>query len=96
MIEYLVKRTDGDWFDFPVGSHPYRPITIPFDRQEGAEEWKIIVEGCPISFSYEDPGIQITFEGEIEPNRAADVVEEIRQQIEHISNQTGEAIQISY
>ena len=95
MIEFLIKRTDGDWFDFPPGSEPYRPVSIPFQRAEGWGEARIEIDGCQISFSYEDPGVQVSFEGQILEQRAIAVAEEIRQRIEQVSGQTAEAIQIS-
>ena len=94
MIEYLVRRTDGDWFDFPPGSEPYAPISIPYSKVEGAENALIEIDGCEISFSYEDPGIQISFNGEISASRAAEIVE-TRQRIEKVSGQSAGSIQIS-
>jgi hypothetical protein len=95
MIEFLIKRTDGDWFDFPPESDPYRPLSIPLQRVEGWRDELIEIDGCQISFSYEDPGIQVSFEGQIEEKRAVSIAEEIRLQIEKVSGQYAETIQIS-
>ena len=95
MIEYLVRRTDGDWFDFPPGSEPYAPISIPYSKIEGAGDARIAIDGCEISFSYEDSGIQVSFDGEISASRAAEIVEQIRQRIEQVSGQSASAIQIA-
>jgi len=96
MIEFLIKRTDGEWFDFPRESDPYRPVSIPYKQVEGWGNGRIEIDGCQISFSYEDPGVQVSFEGEIHEQRAAVIAEEIRQRIEQVSGQTAEAIQISW
>ena len=95
MIEYLIKRTDGEWFEFPSGSDPYRPVTIPFKKVEGWGDGRIEIDGCQISFSYEDPGIQVSFQGEIPQELADRIVAEISQTIESESGQKSEAIQIA-
>lgn len=94
MIEYLVRRSDGDWFDFPPGSEPYAPVSIPYRKVEGWGDARIEVDGCEISFSYEDPGIQIAFEGDIAAIRAADIAEEIRLRIEQVSGQSARLIHL--
>ncbi len=96
MIGYLIRRIDGEWFDLPQGSDPYRPITIPFKREEGWGDGRILVAGCVVSFSYEDPGIQVTFEGDIDSSTAEKVVDEVRQSIEQVSGQKGRIIQIDW
>ncbi len=95
MIVFLIRRTDGEWFEFPRDSDPYRPIDIAYRRIESDSVEMIEVDGCRISFSFEDPGIQVTFEGEISESRAMDVAKEIQQRIEQASGQTAETIQIS-
>jgi hypothetical protein len=95
MIEYLIKRTDGEWFDLPAGSDPYRPTTIPFKREKGWGDGRILVAGCVVSFSFEDPGIQVSFEGKIDNSLADKVVDEVRQRIEQVSGQKGEVIRLT-
>ena len=96
MIEYLVRRTDGEWFDFPSGSDPYAPVSIAYRRTEGSGDARIEIDDCEISFSYEDPGIQISFEGDIPEDRAAQIADEVRLRIEETSGQSGELIQIGW
>ena len=95
MIEFLVKRLDGDWFDLPEDSDPYRPITFPYKSLEGWGDNRIEVADCEISFSYEDPGIQVSFEGPIDENEAAQIAEEIRKRIQEVSGQQAELIRIA-
>jgi hypothetical protein len=96
MIEFLIKRTDGEWFDFPSGSDPYRPVSMPYNLVEGWGDGRIEIDGCQISFSYEDSGVQVSFEGDISEQRAAVVTEQIRQRIEQVSGQKAKAVQISW
>ena len=95
MIEFLVKRTDGDWFDLPVGSNAYRPKTVPFEPTGPDEEGPIMIGGCEVSFSYEDPGIQISFDGEIADELAERVASEVLERIREITGQEGEVIRIT-
>ena len=97
MIEYLLKRTDGDWFD--VGGDiktACQPISVPFERIEGWGDARIRVGSCDIAFSYEDPGIQVSFEGEIDPDLAHKVVAEVLERITRASGESGIALQISW
>lgn len=73
MIEYLIKPTESEWFTFPEGTAPYRTIRTPFTAVDGWGNGRIEVEGCEISFSYEDPGIQVAFEGTISQARADEI-----------------------
>ncbi len=95
MIEFLIKSSDGDWFEFPPGSDPYRPLTIPCRKVKGRGDGWIEIENCPISFSYEEPGIQVSFEGEMSEFKAAEVAEDVRQNIEKTSGQFARLIQIA-
>ena len=40
-----------------------RPTTLPSRKIAGKGEHRIEVSGCEISFTYEDPGILVRFEG---------------------------------
>ena len=93
MIEFLVKRTDGDWFDLPVGSGAYRPKTVPYEAV-GTDEQAIRIGECEVSFSFEDPGIQICFHGDIAEELAERVASEVLERIE-ITGQEGEVIRIT-
>jgi hypothetical protein len=64
--EYLIKRTDGEWFDLHHDrfNEVLRPSTVPSEVVQGWGDHRIKVEGCELSFSYENAGIQVFFEGE--------------------------------
>jgi hypothetical protein len=95
VIEFLIRRTDGEWFDFPQGSDPYRPISRSYKVVEGHGDARIEVDGCEISFSYEDPGVQMSFEGDISQENAACIAEEVRLQVERVSGQAARVVQVS-
>ena len=94
MIEFLVKRTDGDWFDLPVGSGAYRPKTVPYETV-GTDEQAILIGECEVSFSFEDPGILICFHGDIVEELAERVASEVLERIREITGQEGELIRIT-
>lgn len=90
MLEYLIRRTDDEWFSFPFDQYPeiLRPARTPSKRIEGWGSNRIQVEGEEISFSDEDPGFQVVFEtGILLEARADEIVSEI---CENIEAQTGQ------
>ncbi len=94
MTEYLIRRTDGQWFDIPASraAEAYRPTSFQFERAEGRGDDRIRCEGVDSSFSYEDAGIQVSIEGDL-PERIADqIADEIRQNIEFVSGQKGRVV----
>ena len=71
MLEFLLRRTDGEWFDNAWDA--CHPTTIPYEVVEGWGNYRIKVMGCEVSVSDEDPGFQISFENEIDP--AVDILD---------------------
>lgn len=96
MIEYLVKPTKSEWFTFTEGSKPYRTVRTPFKEVSGWGNGRIEIEGCVIAFSDEDPGIQVSFEGEISQERSEELIEEIKQAIEVAGREPAKVVQISW
>jgi hypothetical protein len=94
MTEYLIRRTDGEWFDLHATrfGEALRPISFASERVPGFGNWRIRIEGVEISFSYEDPGMQITIEGELPPAIADQIAEEIRQNIELVTGQKARVV----
>ena len=97
MLEYLIRRTDDEWFDFPFDQYPeiLRPIRTSSRRIEGWGSNRIEVEGEEISFSDEDPGFQVVFEtGILSPERADQIVAEICENIETRTSQKTRCVKI--
>ena len=94
MIEFLVQRTDGDWFDLPANSDPYRPITIAY-QPLGDDGGRLLIAGCEVSFSSEDPGIQISFHGDISEHLADQVAREVLERVQSITGQKGQLLRLS-
>lgn len=65
MREFLITRSDGNTFDLHKSKFVdvLRPSSFPSKPIKGKGEHRIEVSGCEISFTYEDPGILIRFEG---------------------------------
>jgi hypothetical protein len=85
MTEFLIRRADDEWFDFPYERRTkiLRPLTIPSRPVEGWGTHRIEVEGAEVSFSDEDPGFQVVFEtGSLDAARARQIVNDICQNIE--------------
>jgi len=96
MIEFLVKPVKSEWFLFPEGSKPYRTVRTPCREIAGWGNGRIEVEGCEISFSCEDPGIQVSFEGKVSQARAEEIIDEIKQAIEAAAKEQATVVQISW
>jgi hypothetical protein len=80
MIEFLIKRADDAWWDFPYGrrAEVLRPHSIPSKPVQGWGTHRISVEGTEVSFSAEEPGIQVSFEtGSLDATRARQIVDDI-------------------
>ena len=77
MSEYLIKRTDGEWFDLRGRlAEALRPSSFASERVTGWGDWRIHTNGVEISFSYEDPGIQVVFEDDLPRDVADQIAEE--------------------
>jgi hypothetical protein len=88
MIEYLIRRTDDEWFRF--GNYPevLRPVRIPSKQIQGWGNHRIEIEGEEISFSEEDPGLQVVFEtGVLSQERADEILAQICESIESHTGQ---------
>ena len=98
MFEFLIKRTDGDWFDLHKDQYSVvlHPTSFPWKRVEGWGEYRIKVADCEIAFSYEDPGIYVAFECDnIAEELATKIVEEICSNIIQATGQKGKVLQIT-
>ena len=90
MRDYLIRRTDDEWFSFSFDQYPeiLRPIRIPSKHIEGWGSNRIEIEGEEISFSDEDPGFQVCFEtGVLSEERADQIMSEISENIEKRTGQ---------
>ncbi len=86
MKEYLIRRKDKDFCFFHVSKYSdvLHPSSVKSKKIEGWGEYRIKVEECEIAFSFEDPGIQISFENcEIAEEEAETIVSEICQNVEN-------------
>ena len=97
-MEYLIRRTDGEWFDLGPDRYDFalRPSSLPSRRIEGWGDYRIEVGGVEVSFSYEDPGIQVTFEGEVAETVADAVVAEVLVNITAATGQEGRIVKIDW
>jgi hypothetical protein len=90
-VEFLIKRTDGDWFDLHVSRYAetLKPRSVPSEVVAGWGDHRIRVLGVDISFSYEDPGFQVVFEGELSESDARRIADEICLNIVEATGQAG-------
>jgi hypothetical protein len=94
-MEFLIKRTDGEWFDLPRSRFKdvLRPTSIPSRPIQGWGDHRILIEDSEVSFSDEDPGIQVVFEtGTFSAEAARRVVNEIAANITAATGQQSRVI----
>ena len=97
MDEYLIKQTDGDWLDIEPRNYESTlvPKSLPWQKIDGWGDFRIKVNGCEISFSYEDVGIQIVFENDtFAPEEELQLLNEILLNITEITGQKGKVFVI--
>ena len=94
--EYLIRPND-DWFNLHKDdfSQALRPLTFRSEPIAGWGDHRIRVEGIEIAFSFEDPGIHISFAGEINGEIADQIVDEILKNIEATIGQSGRVVPLS-
>jgi len=95
--EFLIRRTDGSWFD--LLPHEYaqtlRPNSVPSAPSPRTEGYGISVEGCEVTFAYEDPGIRVVFEGgELPEELTRRIVLEVCTNITSLTGQAGEVVPV--
>lgn len=97
MIEYMIRTEDGGWFDLHRNDFGavLKPISVASQPAPGWGDHRIACEGIEISFSYEDPGIQVSFEGEISDDLAKKIVEEILGRVEEATGQSGYIVSLA-
>jgi hypothetical protein len=97
MIEYMIRTCDGEWFNLHRNSYAevLKPKSFASQPASGWGDHRIKAEGVEISFSYEDPGIQVIFEGDLPEALAMQIVDEIRESIEKVTNQKGYVISLA-
>ena len=96
MLEFLIKRPDGAFFNVEeelLGA-VLTPTSVPSEIVGGWGNHRIRVADAEISFSLEDVGIQITFDGEISTELALSIAEEIRSNVERATGQHASLVEI--
>ena len=95
-LEYLIRPNDADGFNLQKVDfeQALRPTTFSYSIVEGWGEHRIEVNKVEIAFSYEDVGLQIIFDGQIEQDVANQIIHEIKGNLEIVTNQSGRVIQL--
>lgn len=97
MIEFLIRRDDGEWFDIDYGrlDEMLHPNSVEWQRVDGWGIFRIRVGDGEISFSDEDPGIQVAFEsGMIDHESARRIIEEVAANISAVTGQAARVVEI--
>ncbi len=95
-LEYLIRPNEDDWFNLHKDDFEkaLRPTSYAFSVIDGWGDHRIEINDVQIAFSYEDPGIQVIFDGDVEQEIADQIISEIKNNLEKTTNQTGRVIQL--
>ncbi len=94
MREFLINCADEDWaLPFAKWEEVFRPNTVAFKRLPGVQN-RIEVEGVPIYFADESPGIQICIEGELPDETARRIVDDVLENLQRLTGQRGQVIDL--
>jgi len=90
-VEFLIKRTDCDWFDLPLNQYArtLNPRSFSSEVIVGWGDHRIRVPGVEVSISYEDPDFHVTFEGDLPEAEAQLIFDEICLNILEATGQQG-------
>jgi hypothetical protein len=96
VVEYLIKRPDGGWLgvEEELLGPVLTPSSVPSEIVSGWGNHRIRIGECELSFSFEDAGIQIVFDGEIEPEEAMRIADEIRANVERATGQRAALVEL--
>jgi hypothetical protein len=98
MLEFLVRPLDAPCFDLPTEGYEdvLRPSSFDSRPIHGGDVLRIEVSGAVISFSVEDPGVQVAFEsGAISEEVGRRLGEEIAGNITAATGQRSEVLLLS-
>jgi hypothetical protein len=89
-VEFLIRRTDGEWFDLPRDRFEavFRPPSRQLEVAIGAGDLCLLSGATSISIVYDDPGLHVTFRGPMPEEEAVALVEEF---CERVCAETGQA-----
>ena len=96
-MEFLIKRTDGEWFSLHKDHFKgvLRPKTTRSEACEGEGDHRIKIPSGYVSFSFEDPGLHVVFEDYTGSREEANqIVQEVLQNIEAFSKERGTVIEL--
>lgn len=94
MREFLIKCFDDDWSLFyEQWSEVFHPNSIAFTRLPGTQ-YRIKVMDTFIYFAHECPGIHICAEGKLSDIVMRQVVNEVLDNLQQLTEQKGEIIEL--
>lgn len=93
----MIRPNESDWFELHKDDflQVLRPYNFESELITGWGNHRIKTKNVEIAFSFEDPGIQVIFEGEIDGETADQIVDEILENIEKKTGQSGRVIPLS-
>ena len=97
MIEYIIKRTDGEWFNLNISLYPkvFSSKKYNLKPTQGIGDYCLSFNDKLIEISYEYPGLQFAFKNNFDKNIAKELINEFFKNITQAMGQKGEILQLS-
>ncbi len=92
-MEYIIKRTDGDWFDLDKNKMGDVFYIEGGQLFEGRGDYCLKTKSGMLTVSYEDPGLQVAFE-DFSKDQAEELINNMLRKLEEITGQKGEILPI--
>lgn len=96
MHEFLIRRTDGEWFDLHIDRYPdlfLRDDTTD-RRVDGPGDFRFQRSGVEVEVNYEDSGFHILIESGIDSSEAEQWVQEYLNRLCDLTYQKGSILQL--
>ena len=95
MLEYLICCSTTEWWLAVDMPRVLCPRTVPSEPCTGSGNHRIRTNGAEVSFSHEDPGWQVSFEGpSLDPAACRLIVDEVLQNLENATGQRGRIVEL--
>lgn len=98
LLEFLIRRTDpeGEWFDVHMKDMEkvFTPRSVGAEVIQGRGHLRLRLLEIEVSITLEDPGVQVSFIGSVDPHAARAIVDEMATNVCRHTGQSARIIEL--
>jgi hypothetical protein len=98
LVEFLIRRTDpeGKWVDVHMRdmAKVFTPRSVSAEVIQGMGHLRLRLLEIEVSITFEDPGVQVSFFGSVDPHAARAIVDEMASSVCRHTGQTARIIEL--